>query len=188
MLFRVDPETKLLQLSRYETQWEGRTRAFETRFDYPKKGPADVYDLGVPKTAKLVDRVPANDLTQNSGNHSRRPATHGRLSCYDGPAKGRKLAPVWISGDHLSQRQTSSAETPPSGSIRPFQPIRKAPGRRATGTRSIGGRNTSKTTASCSPVHRSWLDDIFHQVALCHRSRWLGAYGDYGRRKANAMP
>ena len=64
MLFRVDPETKLLQMSRYETQSEGRTRIHETRFDYPKQGPADVYDLGVPKTAKLVDRVPSSDLAK----------------------------------------------------------------------------------------------------------------------------
>jgi hypothetical protein len=32
------------------------------QFDYPEKGPADIYDLGVPRTAKLVDRVPAGDL------------------------------------------------------------------------------------------------------------------------------
>jgi hypothetical protein len=32
------------------------------QFDYPDKGPADVYDLGVPRTAKVVDRVPTDDL------------------------------------------------------------------------------------------------------------------------------
>ena len=34
----------------------------ETQFDYPENGPADIYDLGVPKSAKLVDRIPAGDL------------------------------------------------------------------------------------------------------------------------------
>ena len=64
MLFRVDPQTKLLKLSRHESQWEGKTVTYEARFDYPEKGPADVYDLGVPKTAKLVDRVPNDDLAR----------------------------------------------------------------------------------------------------------------------------
>src|SRR5262249_8421476 len=30
--------------------------------DYPERGPADLYDLGVPRTAQRVDRVPAGDL------------------------------------------------------------------------------------------------------------------------------
>ena len=40
----------------------GNASSDETRFDYPQNGPADVHDLGVPKTAKLVDRVPTGDL------------------------------------------------------------------------------------------------------------------------------
>ncbi len=60
--FRVDPETKLLRLVRYECHWKGQRGVLENRFDYPEKGPADVYALGVPKTAKLVDRVPRNEL------------------------------------------------------------------------------------------------------------------------------
>ena len=64
ILFRVDPATKLLRLVRYEYDWKGQHVIEEESFDYPDKGPADVYDLGVPKTATLVDRVPANDLTR----------------------------------------------------------------------------------------------------------------------------
>jgi len=64
LLLRVDPETKLLRLGRYECDWKGQHVVTEGWFDYPDKGPADVYDLGVPKTAKLVDRVPTNELTR----------------------------------------------------------------------------------------------------------------------------
>jgi hypothetical protein len=62
MLFRADPETKLLQLCRMKGRTDGKPVVAEMRFDYPEKGPADVYDLGVPKTAKLVDRVPSGDI------------------------------------------------------------------------------------------------------------------------------
>jgi hypothetical protein len=62
MHFRVDAMTKLPQSYRIEGQWHGQPSVDETRFDYPEKGPADVFALGVPTTAKLVDRVPAGDL------------------------------------------------------------------------------------------------------------------------------
>jgi hypothetical protein len=64
VLFRVDPTTKLLRLVRYEYDGKGQHVVTEKGFDYPDKGPADVYDLGVPKTAKLVDRVPRNELAR----------------------------------------------------------------------------------------------------------------------------
>jgi hypothetical protein len=64
VLFRVDPDTRLLRLSRYKYEWEGTPIVSEWHFDYPTKGPDDVYDVGAPKTAKIVDRVPANDLRQ----------------------------------------------------------------------------------------------------------------------------
>jgi hypothetical protein len=62
MLFRVDASTKLPRLCRTEGHWDGKPVTRENQFDYPERGPADIYDLGVPKTAKLVDRVPAGDL------------------------------------------------------------------------------------------------------------------------------
>lgn len=62
MLFRVDASTKLPHLSRMEGQVDGKPATSETHFDFPEKGPTDIYDLGVAKTAKLIDRVPAGDL------------------------------------------------------------------------------------------------------------------------------
>jgi hypothetical protein len=62
MLFRVDAVTRLPSLSRVDHVNDGNSFTVETRFDYPETGPADIYDLGVPKTAKRVDRVPADDI------------------------------------------------------------------------------------------------------------------------------
>jgi hypothetical protein len=57
--FRVDPKSKLPHSCVFQSI-EG---PIGTRlFDYPDRGPADIYDLGVPRTAKLVDRIPSNDL------------------------------------------------------------------------------------------------------------------------------
>ncbi|HEX4142371.1 MAG TPA: hypothetical protein VHY91_02380 [Pirellulales bacterium] len=62
LFFRADATTKLPELWRIERSPTGNASSDETRFDYPENGPADIYDLGVPKTAKLVDRVPTGDL------------------------------------------------------------------------------------------------------------------------------
>jgi hypothetical protein len=62
MLFRVDPSTKLPHLCRIEGNVDDKAVSREIRFDYPATGPVDIYALGVPKTAKFVDRVPADDL------------------------------------------------------------------------------------------------------------------------------
>ncbi len=61
-LFRVDTRTKLPALCRIETELAGKPAVRESRFDYPERGPADIYDLGVPRTTKLVDRLPSRDL------------------------------------------------------------------------------------------------------------------------------
>jgi hypothetical protein len=62
VLFRVDTRSKLPQMCRVEAVQGGQPATFEMQFDYPEKGPTDIYDLGVPETAKFVDRVPAGDL------------------------------------------------------------------------------------------------------------------------------
>lgn len=62
MLFRVDTRTKLPQMCRFEGHHDGKAVSIDAQFDYPEKGPADIYDLGVPRTTTLVDRVPAGDL------------------------------------------------------------------------------------------------------------------------------
>ena len=108
MLFRVDPETKLLQLVRCEYDWKGKHAVAEQSFDYPEKGPADVYDLGVPKTAKLVDRVPTTDLARILETIR---AGRQRMDDYRAIVVERQEGswrPSEISGDHLSQgRQVS---------------------------------------------------------------------------------
>jgi hypothetical protein len=61
-LFRVDTRTKLPKSCRVEAQPDGKPATLVIDFDYPEKGPADIYELGAPKTAKFVDRVPAGDV------------------------------------------------------------------------------------------------------------------------------
>jgi hypothetical protein len=62
MRFRTDAATKLLQTVRIEAIEESKPASLEMQFSYPATGPGDVYALGVPASAKLVDRVPAGDL------------------------------------------------------------------------------------------------------------------------------
>ncbi len=62
MFFRADAVSKLPQLCRIDGEWNGKPASHETRFDYPEQGPTDIYELGVPKTATLVDRVPTGDI------------------------------------------------------------------------------------------------------------------------------
>ncbi len=62
MLFRADATTKLLDRCQLETQVQGKPVGWEMRFSYPEAGPADVYALGVPRSARLVDRVPSGDV------------------------------------------------------------------------------------------------------------------------------
>ena len=62
VLFRADPATKLLNRCRLEAEVQGKPVGWEMRFSYPETGPADVYALGVPRSARLVDRVPAGHV------------------------------------------------------------------------------------------------------------------------------
>jgi hypothetical protein len=62
ILIRVDALTRLPRLFRMEAPGIRQAPIDETWFDYPQTGPADVYALGVPKSATLVDRVPQGDL------------------------------------------------------------------------------------------------------------------------------
>lgn len=60
--FRVDAETKLPQRCTVSVTVDGKEVKYGVRFDYPRQGPIDIYALGVPRDAVLVDRVPANDV------------------------------------------------------------------------------------------------------------------------------
>jgi hypothetical protein len=57
--FRVDPHTKLPHSCVFQSI-EGRMGT--TLFDYPDRGPADIYELGAARSAKIVDRMPDADL------------------------------------------------------------------------------------------------------------------------------
>jgi hypothetical protein len=67
ILIRADAATKLPALCRYEFREKGKPGTVEARLDYPERGPADLYDLGVPKTAQRIDRVPTGDLKLVAG-------------------------------------------------------------------------------------------------------------------------
>src|SRR5262249_18312538 len=61
-------QTQLPDLWRCEAKQDGKWFVQECRFDYPTQGPLEIYDLGVPRSATVVDRVPTNDvlrLTEN---------------------------------------------------------------------------------------------------------------------------
>jgi len=63
VVFRVDPETLLPESMKLLALDEGMVE-MTFHLDYPKEGPADVYALGVPRDAQLVDRVPKADLAR----------------------------------------------------------------------------------------------------------------------------
>jgi hypothetical protein len=61
MTFVVDAQT---HLPHSMTMKSIGGESIECTFDYPENGPADVYALGVPKDARLVDRVPTGDMSR----------------------------------------------------------------------------------------------------------------------------
>lgn len=56
---RVDPATNLPESLTLEGE-DGKHHT--ASIDYPDRGPADIYDLGVPRTANVVDRIPADEV------------------------------------------------------------------------------------------------------------------------------
>jgi hypothetical protein len=62
VLVRADAATKLPALCRFDWQSGGEPATLETRVDYPERGPAEINELGVPRTARRIDRVPAGDV------------------------------------------------------------------------------------------------------------------------------
>ena len=61
MTFVVDGQTRLPGSM---TMKNAGGDSAEFTFDYPERGPADIYALGVPKDANLVDRVPTGDMSR----------------------------------------------------------------------------------------------------------------------------
>lgn len=54
---RVDPDTMLPRslIAESKPGYAGAPARMEARIDYPEQGPADIYELGVPREAKVVD-------------------------------------------------------------------------------------------------------------------------------------
>jgi hypothetical protein len=69
LTFRVDPKTRLpdsmtvTSTCRDEVARAASMDAVFT-FDYPEQGPADIYALGVPRLARIVDRMPQGELAR----------------------------------------------------------------------------------------------------------------------------
>ena len=59
----IEPESKLLYAAQCKsTNAKGNTIIdVEATFDYPQTGPADIYDLGVPRDARIIDKMPKED-------------------------------------------------------------------------------------------------------------------------------
>ena len=59
----IKPESKLLYAIESKcTDANGNTVVDgEMTFDYPQTGPADIYDLGVPRDAQIIDKLPKED-------------------------------------------------------------------------------------------------------------------------------
>jgi len=59
----IEPETRLLLSAQVKgTDANGKTiMDGEITFDYPQTGPADIYDLGVPRDALIIDKLPKED-------------------------------------------------------------------------------------------------------------------------------
>ncbi|MCK4628998.1 MAG: hypothetical protein KAT56_08335, partial [Sedimentisphaerales bacterium] len=59
----IEPESKLLYaIESKATDANGNTVIDgEMTFDYPQTGPADIYDLGVPRDTRIIDKLPKKD-------------------------------------------------------------------------------------------------------------------------------
>ncbi|MCX7424756.1 MAG: hypothetical protein NTW96_03885 [Planctomycetia bacterium] len=109
LVVRVDPETRLPHSMRVTTCREDVQARNEVviQFDYPDEGPADIYALGAPRSAKLDDRVPVGDLAQIVA--ANRAGREG-LATYcaycvklhesvDGPRNLMQVSRLWRKGD-----------------------------------------------------------------------------------------
>lgn len=59
VVIRVDPETNLPVSMRFQ---EDVDHALNMKIDYPETGPQDIYAIGVPRDARVVDRMPTRNL------------------------------------------------------------------------------------------------------------------------------
>jgi len=59
LTYRIDSQSKLPRLMTWNDEMGDKD---ETQIDYPEIGPADIYDLGVPRTVTIVDRIPSDEV------------------------------------------------------------------------------------------------------------------------------
>ncbi len=122
VVFLVDPQTRLPQSMEYfdanEPTSEAKPR-MKLVLDYPEEGPTDIYALGVPRSAKIVDRMPKPDLARviDGVRSSRRRFADSYYAIVtesmDAPAIGRtdkwwqsaSLHQVWCKGDYMRVEQ-----------------------------------------------------------------------------------
>lgn len=64
LVFRVDPQSHLPHSMQMTDLSGDKPQSIRFQIDYPKQGPVDIYALGVPHLAKLIDRVPNDDLNR----------------------------------------------------------------------------------------------------------------------------
>jgi hypothetical protein len=131
--FRVDPATKLPQTMTLNVLDPGRNspadaqRRLVYEIDYPAEGPADIYALGIPRDAKLDDRVPSDDTAR-----ALKAITAGRrdFDSYfaivfhvggsaDKPFSGFPTGVVWRSGNRVRAEICSPREPVPPYAERP---------------------------------------------------------------------
>jgi hypothetical protein len=62
-VFRLD-DALLLRTMHITGTWDGKQHTQAMEFEYPACGPGDVYALGVPRSAKLVDRTLPKEIQQ----------------------------------------------------------------------------------------------------------------------------
>jgi hypothetical protein len=62
LVFRVPPGRRLPYSLKWTPLGEKAGESMEWVFEYPENGPVDAYALGVPRTSRVVDRVPPEDL------------------------------------------------------------------------------------------------------------------------------
>ncbi|MBN1766558.1 MAG: hypothetical protein JW860_14985 [Sedimentisphaerales bacterium] len=66
LILYIDPDSNLLRAARAQgTDAEGHTiMAGEITFSYPAGGPADIYELGAPRDAKVISNIPADNIQE----------------------------------------------------------------------------------------------------------------------------
>jgi hypothetical protein len=69
----IQPESKLLLCAQVQTTDSGGNskEPGEISFDYPQTGPSDIYALGVPRDASIIDKFPSKDFMAIWDNYRR---------------------------------------------------------------------------------------------------------------------